>query len=85
MKLKVFSVRDAKAEAFLQPYFCPTKGQAIRGFTDAVNDSQHPMNKHPEDYALFEIGEFDDSNGSLTMHQQPIPLGLALEVLQVKQ
>lgn len=33
MKLNVYSVFDAKVEAFLQPFFMPARGAAIRAFT----------------------------------------------------
>lgn len=32
-------------------------------FGDMVCDVNHPMNKHPEDFRLYRIGGFDDSNG----------------------
>lgn len=65
MTLKVFAVRDLKAEAFLQPFFSPSVGSAMRAFADAVNDKNCPFNKHPSDYALFEIGTYDDSDAAL--------------------
>lgn len=82
MKLKVFSVFDSKAEVFQQPFFSLTKGQALRGFTDAANDKNHPMGAHPEDYALFEIGEFDDATGRVEPLKSPVSLGLAIEFVR---
>lgn len=63
---EVFSVYDKKAKAFITPFFLPTVGMAVRAFTDAVNQEGHAWNKHPEDYQLFKIGQFDDSNGVVT-------------------
>lgn len=65
MRLKVFSVRDMKAEAFLQPYFSPTSGAALRAFGDACEKSESPFHMHPNDYVLYEIGSYDDSDGAL--------------------
>lgn len=65
MILKVFAVRDLKAEAFLQPFFSNSVGNALRAFDDAVNDKNCPFNKHPGDYSLFEIGTYDDSSALL--------------------
>lgn len=65
MILKVFAVRDMKAEAFLQPFYSPSVGSALRAYADAVNDKNCPFNKHPGDYVLFEIGTYDDSDASL--------------------
>lgn len=61
---KVFGVRDAKALAFLQPFFSASTGAAVRAFADAVNeDSKSPLAKHPEDYILYELASFDDNTG----------------------
>lgn len=65
MILKVFAVRDTKAQAFLQPFYSPSVGSALRAFSDAVNDGQCPFNKHPEDYILYEIGSYDDATAAL--------------------
>lgn len=78
MRLKVFSVRDSKAEAFMRPFFAPTRGMAMRSFSDAINGSDgDPLSKHPEDYCLFELGEFDEVSGELVKLDQPLSLGLA--------
>lgn len=66
MLLKVFSVRDMKSEAFLQPYFSPTQGAALRAFGDACGKSDSPFYAHPNDYVLYELGSYDDSIGLLT-------------------
>lgn len=65
MMQKMFSVRDSKAMAFLQPFFSSANGSAIRAFIDAVNDKSTPLAKHPEDYILYEIGCFDDTTGEI--------------------
>lgn len=61
MILKVFAIHDHKAEAFLQPFFSNSIGNALRAFGDAVNDEKYPFYKHPEDYSVYEIGSYDDS------------------------
>lgn len=65
MILKVFAVRDMKAEAFLQPFFSPSIGSAVRAFSDAVNDEKCPFSKHPGDYVLYEIGDYLDSTAEM--------------------
>lgn len=61
-----FSIYDSKAECFSPPFFRPAPGQAIRDFTDLANDPNTTIGKHPSDYGLYRIGEFDDGNGSIT-------------------
>jgi hypothetical protein len=79
MKLKVFTIYDAKAEAYLQPFFLSTKGQAIRSITEALANTEHQFAKYPQDFTLFELGEYDDSNGQMLPHQAPLSLGNLLE------
>lgn len=79
MKLKVFTVYDAKAEAYLQPFFLSTRGQAVRNITDVLSKSDHPFAKYPHDYTLFELGEYDDSNGKMSPLATPLSLGSLLE------
>ena len=76
---KIFTIYDCKAEAYLQPFYCAARGQAIRMFTDTVNDPNTQFYRHPSDFTLFEIGEFDDSTASIVMYQSKLSLGLALE------
>lgn len=80
--LKVFSVYDQKVEAFMQPFFCITIAQAIRMFTDSCNEPTSMFNKHPEDYALFELGVFDDGGGQLISNATAKHLVTALEVVE---
>lgn len=67
----IYSVRDAKVEAFLQPFFSPTTGSAIRSLSDAVNDPKHEFFKHVNDYSLWLLGTFDDGSGVLTPETPP--------------
>lgn len=66
MKLQIFAVFDKQSGAFGRPFFEPTKGMAIRTFSDATADGASPFAKHPHDYLLFHIGEYDDGPGLLT-------------------
>lgn len=81
MRHKVFSVYDSKAEAYLQPFFSITAGQATRSFSDACLDQNHQFHKHAGDYTLFEIGTYEDETGIMLAHQSKINLGTALEYL----
>ena len=67
MKYVVCSIRDHAAEFYGQPFFAPSKGAAIRSFTDAVNDksSGNQFAAHPADFDLFHIGDFDSDSGEL--------------------
>lgn len=64
MVTKMFSVYDSKAAVFSVPFFMPSIGLAIRSFTDLSNDPGTMVFKHPEDFSLFVVGEFDDEKGT---------------------
>lgn len=82
MITKVFAVYDSKAEAFMAPFTFQTKGQAVRGFSDVASDPKTMIGKHPLDFALFELGEFDDSKGVYTNLKAPVNMGLATEFVK---
>lgn len=84
MKLKIFSVRDSALQAFVRPFFVPTTGVAIRGFTDEVNRVGSEMNIHPGDYELFAIGEFDEESAVLASWS-PVAVVTAKSVLVPKE
>lgn len=65
MEEKIFSVRDNKAELFLEPFFARNAEVALRGFSEAVNTSGHQFNRHPDDFDLFELGTYSPEDGSI--------------------
>lgn len=79
MTLKIFTAYDSKVEAYLQPFFMRSRGEALRAWTELANNPEHLFAKHPADYTLFEVGEYDDTTGKLTPLTAYINLGTALE------
>jgi hypothetical protein len=77
--LKVFSIYDEKAEAYLPPFFLPTTAMATRVFADCVNSETHQFGANPHDYTLFELGQFDDERGDLLPQRAKQPLGNGVE------
>lgn len=63
--MKMYAIYDKKLEAYMQPFFGQSNGAAIRAFGDSVKEQGSPANKHPEDYNLHFIGEFDEDVGTL--------------------
>lgn len=78
MILRAFTVYDSKVEAYLRPFFMQTPAEAIRAFTETVNDGQSPFCKHPEDFTLFEVGTFDESTGFMQASDTLTSLGVAI-------
>ncbi len=82
MKLVLCSVKDRAADAYGRPMFVPSVGVAIRSFSDEVNrkDSENQLFNHPDDFDLYELGEFDDNTGLFVLHEQPKLLSLGKQV-----
>lgn len=81
MKKVICSIQDKVAAAWLPPMFFQSKGQALRSFVDVVNDQSSEFFKHPEDYVLFLIGDFDERTGVITVADAPTMLALGSNVL----
>lgn len=80
-KLMVCSVYDRALEGFSRPFFVPAIGMAVRSFSDEVNRvaPDNEMNRHPEDYSLFQLASFDDSTGEFETAVRPLQLCTALQ------
>lgn len=79
---RIYTAYDSKVENYLPPFFVKTKGAALRAFTEFVNDPNTQFHKHPADYTLFEIGEFDENSGQIAPYETKINLGVAIEFLK---
>lgn len=65
MILKVFSIFDSKLQVFNTPFFSRSAADASRSFSDLVRDSRSTVAQHPDDFFLYEIGEYSDESGEL--------------------
>lgn len=62
-ELGVYTIKDTKAESYIQPFTFRTDGEAIRAFDDSVNKPDSPIYAHCEDYTLYRVGTFDVLTG----------------------
>lgn len=85
MHHKVFTIYDQAAKAHLPPFFLPEKSMAERTFADCVNDKSHQFGKHPEDYTLLCIGQFDDVKGELIPDPVPEVIGTGVRYLNSRE
>lgn len=83
MILNIFSVYDSKTKAYMQPYFSPTHGSALRAFTDEIANEQSLLAKHPEDFTLYHVGVWDDQTAQINP-QDPATLGTAKQYQEIK-
>lgn len=63
MILKVFSLYDMKTGIFAAPFVMAHIGQAVRACKDLGSDLSTLVGRHPADYMLVELGNYDDNTG----------------------
>jgi len=77
---EIFSVYDSKAGAYTQPFYAVNRRVAIRMFSELANDPNHAFGMHPEDFTLFELGSFNDQDGTIDqLDVKTSALGKAME------
>lgn len=81
---QIVAVQDAKASAFLTPVFFANVGQAIRLFGDVCAQKDSSFYVHPEDYALYKLGEYNDNSGIITPLHTPEYLSRATDFVSAK-
>lgn len=79
---RIVSIYDLKAQVYSKPIFVPNTGSAIRAWGDAINakDSPNEYTRHPEDYIMFDLGEYDDTTGAINS-SLPVELARALALV----
>lgn len=77
--MKLFTIYDSAAKAFNSPFAMRHVNEAIRGFQTALTDPQSNISQYPEDYALYECGEFDNNSGEFLTPDRPVIVISALE------
>lgn len=70
-----YAVYDTKADMYATPFLEIKDGTAIRAVQDLViNNKDHPFAKHPSDFSLHRLGEFDEHTGVITGKEKPIKI-----------
>jgi hypothetical protein len=85
MKMNLYTIYDQKLEAYNQPFFWENDAMALRQFADMANDENFSISKHPEDYSLWHLGTWSNSDAKLKIIQKKL-IGSAHEhVIQYPQ
>lgn len=62
---RAYSIFDRKALVYSSPFFALNDSVAARTCTDAVSDVNSSLGRHPGDYVLFLVAQFDDQTGAV--------------------
>lgn len=85
MMLQIYSVRDNAIQAYLPPFYARARGEAIRMVQGIMQDPNTNFNRHPEQFALYLLGEFDDASGNLIAVENPERVITCLELKEPEQ
>lgn len=80
MQLRIYSIRDAKAEIYNAPFFQKTHGEAERSFKTVANDPKSTVCQHPEDFDLWYLGTYDDQSGIIESLATPQHISKAVDM-----
>lgn len=80
----VFGLRDIKASAFVSYFPAVSRAVAVRLLADSVEAKEGICGKHPEDFQLFQLGEFDDQSGQFKNLNTPELVVEASSLLPVR-
>lgn len=70
MEFILVTVYDKALGAYQPPHSVRAKGEAIRNFQDAVNNRDNAqLHNHADDFELYIVGTYDDTNGRITSHE----------------
>lgn len=76
MKKRVYSIRDNKMASFGVPVIIENDAVATRQFGDVImSGGDNVMCKHPADFTLYYLGEYDMNTGKF--ENEPCPVALA--------
>lgn len=76
---KIFCFKDEKSDSYGPPMTSPTKGMFIRQVQDELRAGQAIWAKHPHDFSIFELGEYDIYSGNIQLHESKKCIGLVLD------
>lgn len=78
----MYIVYDGKSESYTLPMFHLAVGDAIRNFTQAANSKESMIGLYPEDFSLFECGEYDEQTGKFSLYKAIKHVANAIDLVQ---
>lgn len=71
MKYPMYCVRDTKVGFDPQIIIQANESAAVRGFKFLISNPEAMQGKFPEDYELYQVGEFDTDSGLIVSCAPP--------------
>ncbi len=84
MKVQLYAVMDTCTGIYEKPFFHTADDAVKREFQDVANTPDHAINKHPEHYSVWRLGNFDNTTGTVVDEQNEC-LWQAVEAISQSQ
>ncbi len=65
MKAQIYAIFDTCSGIYEKPFVHTADDAVRREFQDVVNTADHPINRHPEHYSVWRLGNFDNLTGDV--------------------
>ena len=85
MIYKVYAIYDRALEAYTSPMFFRANGEALRAFMDEAARADSKINVHPEDFAIWFVGTWNEDTGELLGLEEPMLLARAYDLEPMKE
>jgi len=63
--MKLYTMHDRATNTYSPPMAFATDAVAVRELQDAMQDTNSTFRKHPDDYTLWRVGEWDSEYGTV--------------------
>ena len=67
MKMNLYSIFDTKSGVFDRPFCAVSDGAATRAFGDMCKEPESVIGKHPDDFALYRVGSWNNVDAQITV------------------
>lgn len=88
MKVRIYGFHDRASQSFIGDtaglVLFKHDAVALRTFGDLCRQEGSIFGKHPQDYELVSLGEFDTESGEIKPWVAPTVIATAAQVLEVK-
>jgi len=69
---KMYAIFDKKMNFYGSPFFTKHQVEMMRSLSQVVKDPNSNLSKFHKDFAVYQIGEFDDNTGKVSTEGFPL-------------
>lgn len=61
--MECFALFDAKMGEYMSPFYSANRSTGVREIMSLLQNENHPVTIHAQDYTLYHLGTFDTATG----------------------